>query len=253
MSEFVAPEADLVFPEPGVGEEWPTHTIHTHYFGFSIPEERIGAFIYIRAQPSFKVCLAGVSIFKGLDNLRPLDCEHTNIVNTLPWPKVTGNVIETANGLKLEFTDTGRTCRITYRSKDGATHFDIEQTALCPVLPRGFVMPGEDTDTDPRQKPGGLEQLMHCTGELTLNGQHFKIDCNAARDRSIRQVRTEDEVLYPPIGWSPLSFGPDFCFNQVGIEDASTSPGWKEAFSVPRDKPSHHFGWLVRGADDIRN
>ncbi|KAF2186199.1 hypothetical protein K469DRAFT_687203 [Zopfia rhizophila CBS 207.26] len=155
MPNLVSPEADLIFPEPEAGEEWPTHTIHTHYFGFSIPEEEIGPFIYIRAQPYFKTCLVGISIFKGVDNLRPLDCEHDNIINTLPWPKVTSNVIETANGLKLDFIAPGKKCRITYKGKDGSTHFDIRQTALRPMLPKGFVMPGEDRDTDPRRNQGG--------------------------------------------------------------------------------------------------
>ena len=37
------PETDLLLPVPESGEQWDTHLIHTHYFGFSIPEaEQIG-------------------------------------------------------------------------------------------------------------------------------------------------------------------------------------------------------------------
>lgn len=49
---------------PGV-ENWDPHTIHTHYFGFSIPSAEIGAFLYIRYQPAFPLCQGGVSIFRG--------------------------------------------------------------------------------------------------------------------------------------------------------------------------------------------
>ena len=62
------PEKDLWVPRPPAGEHWDPHTMHTHYFGFSIPEHEIGAFIYVRWQPSLDCCNAGVSIFRGTDN-----------------------------------------------------------------------------------------------------------------------------------------------------------------------------------------
>lgn len=74
---------DLIFPEPAPGDSRDPHTIHTHYFRFSIPQHAIGVFIYVRAQPYFRTCLASVSVFKRIDNLRPLDCEHNNIINTV--------------------------------------------------------------------------------------------------------------------------------------------------------------------------
>jgi hypothetical protein len=59
-------------PLPG-GKEWDAHTIHTHYFGFSVPEARLGAFLYVRYQPAFPLCQGGVCIFQGSDNVTPLD------------------------------------------------------------------------------------------------------------------------------------------------------------------------------------
>ncbi len=32
------PESDLILPLPGAGEQWDHHTIHTHYFGFAVPD-----------------------------------------------------------------------------------------------------------------------------------------------------------------------------------------------------------------------
>jgi hypothetical protein len=45
------PETDLIGVEPGEAAE--PSTVHTHYFGFQVPEAGIGAFTYIRYQPYF--------------------------------------------------------------------------------------------------------------------------------------------------------------------------------------------------------
>ncbi|KAL4808796.1 hypothetical protein BDV18DRAFT_157734 [Aspergillus unguis] len=257
MSSPVPPESDLWAPLPADGEEWNDHTIHTHYFGFSIPEEQIGAFIYVRYQPVYKLVSGGVCIFKGMDNLRPLDCEHCNYINTMPYPSTTGeldlikdNTVKTANGLTIQFLQPGHKARLTYRSPDGKTTFDLTQSAITPLLPRGHVVPGEDVDTDPTQRPGGSEQFMHCVGTLTMGGRTYAVDCYPVRDRSWRQVRTEDEVSFPPVGWSPIAFGPDLSFNQIGTD--SSPQRWASIFQVDPNKPVHYFGWVVNKGE-VRN
>lgn len=241
------PESDLWIPKPADNEKWDDHTIHTHYFGFSVPEEEISVFIYIRYQPVFDLISGGTCIFKGIDNLRPLDCDHINFINTMPYPTINNNTIETKNGLRVEFLELGSKVHIQYKSSDKQTSFDITQTAVTPLLPRGHVMPGEDKHTNPKQNPGGSEQFMHCVGKLALNGREFKVDCHPVRDRSWRQVRTENEVNHPPVGWSPMYFGPDLSFNQVGYE---SSPAlWSSLFTVDKSKPSHYFGWLVSNGE----
>src|ERR1700739_4524447 len=67
-----APETDLWLPLPPNGAEIDPHTIHTHYFGFSIPEANLGGFIYIRYQPAFPLSQGGVCIFRGMDNMEIL-------------------------------------------------------------------------------------------------------------------------------------------------------------------------------------
>ena len=46
------PETDLIFPLPPEGETWDPCLIHTHYFGFSVPEAQIGGLTYIRYMPA---------------------------------------------------------------------------------------------------------------------------------------------------------------------------------------------------------
>src|SRR5882724_3980448 len=114
------PETDLIGLDPN-GRAWDPHTIHTHYFGFQVPEARIGCFTYIRYHPYFPLSQAGVCIFQGLDNVAILDMAHVDYQTTLPWPSVDGGAIVTANGLRIELVEPGRRALVSYESRDGAT------------------------------------------------------------------------------------------------------------------------------------
>jgi hypothetical protein len=247
------PETDLLLPRPSATETWDPHTIHTHYFGFCVPEAEIGVFVYLRSQPVFGLCTGGVCIFRGVHNLLPLGIEHLDWIVTMPYPEFVespgaGGVptasITTVNGLRIEFLEPGRVVRLSYADADGATSFDVTQTAVTPLLVRGHVMPGEDRDTDPAQRPGGSEQFLHCVGELVVNGERHAVDCYPIRDRSWRQVRSEREVVHPPVAWSPMRFGDDLMFNQVGFEAPDTGPAWEGLFDVADDARTFHFGWV---------
>ncbi|KEF51085.1 uncharacterized protein A1O9_12867 [Exophiala aquamarina CBS 119918] len=237
-------ESDLWIPKPKDGEKWETHTIHTHYFGFSVPEEKIGVFIYVRYLPVLDVNSGGVCVFQGIDNVHFLDLEHMNYLNHMPYPVKDRNTISVANGITLDFIEPGRKVRLTYKSKDEKVHFDVLQTAVSPLFARAHVMPGEEEDGKKELTPGGTEQFMHCTGDLTLYGKTYKVDCYPARDRSWRQVRTEDEQNAPPFGWTPMYFGPDLCFNYSGWEDPDKHPIWKGVYPVEEKSP-FLFAWLL--------
>jgi len=255
MSLIAAPPStDLHIPLPPEGVTWDPHMIHTHYFGFSIPEHEIGCFIYIRYQPAFNLCGAGVSIFRGTDNHTPLDAAHLDYVATAPWPHVSGGTITTINGLTIDFVEPGRDIIVRYRSSDGTASFDLRQTALTPLVARGHVMPGEEMyHAAAGGASGGSEQFMHCTGTLALDGHQYPIDCNPVRDRSWCQVRTERRAVVevPPIGWSPMYFGPDLAVNQVGWEHPDTDPAWTGLYEIAADKPTHHFGYIISD-DQVR-
>ena len=132
------PETDLLLPLPGE-EEWDPHTIHTHYFGFSVPEAKLGAFLYIRYQPAFPLCQGGVAIFRGTGNISPIDIDHLDYEITMPWPRIDANTITTANGLRIEFLEPGRVARVSYASADGQTKLDVTQTAVTPLLAQMLV------------------------------------------------------------------------------------------------------------------
>lgn len=220
---------------------------------FPFPRKRLERSYTSATSQYSSSALGACASTRGWTNLRPLDCEHSNYVVTMPYPEVKdNNVIETANGLRVEFLELGKRVRVQYKSRDGLVSFDVLQTAVTPLLPRGHAMPGDDKHTDSQQKPGGSEQFMYCVGILQLNGKEYAIECYPVRDRSWRQTRTEDEVVYPPVGWSPMCFGQDLSFNQVGYEAPDTNPIWDKVFTVDKAKPSHYFAWVVEKGE-VRN
>jgi hypothetical protein len=246
------PETDLILPLPGAGERWDPWTVHTHYFGFTVPEAEIGGFLYLRYQPAFPLCAGGAAVFRGLDNLEPADMEFLDYRLTMPWPEIDGATITTLNGLRIAFLEPGRTARVSFTSQDGETRIDLLQEAVSPLITRGHVMPGEEHDSDPAQHPGGSEQFMHVTGELVLRGTRYEVDCLYPRDRSWRQVRVEaPSAPVPPVGWSPMCFGEDLIFNQISFEAPDTDPAWLGVYQMPPDRPTHHFAWLVKDGETI--
>ena len=250
MLGVAPPESDLYLPLPEAGETWHPYTIHTHYFGAQLPEAEIGCFIYIRYQPAFPLAQGGIVVFRGLDHVRLMDAEYVDYEATMAWPEIEGNRITTSNGLSVEFLTPGEKVRVSYRSPDGVVSLNMLQEAITPLVTRGHVMPGEELHHGEELQAGGTEQFMHATGTLELDGSIYAIDCLPIRDRSWRQVRTDTRgaVITPPIGWSPMCFGPDLAFNQVGYEGADTDPEWQKLGLFPHLTPedrAHHFAWIL--------
>jgi hypothetical protein len=243
------PETDLLVPLPAEGEQWDPHTVHTHYFGFAVPEADLGFFLYIRYLPYYPASQGGVQAYQRLDNLATTDCAYYDYEITMPWPTVEGNRFTTANGLSVDFVEPGRLVDITYRSRDGRTSIDVRAAAISPLVARGHVIPGEEL----RQvaESGGSEQFMHYTGEVVIHGERYEVDSYYPRDRSWRQVRSESREAnrHPPTVWTPIYFGEDLAFNQVGIEAADTDPDWLGIYDLPPDAPTYHFAWVSRDGD----
>lgn len=246
-------DTDLLIPLAENGEPFDPYTVHTHYFGISVPEAGIGAFVYARYQPAFALSQGGTVIFRGLDNTTLLDADYHDYRVTMPWPDVQGNAIRLANGLTIEALEPGELLRVRYASPDGSTSFDVEQRAVTPLLARGHVVPGEEEHHDrDGVRHGGIEQFMHCTGELVLRGERHEVDCLAVRDRSWNQIRGEDPGgarRTPPVGWTPISFGEDLSFNATSIEAPDTDPAWKGVCDVPDGAPTHLTAWVVRDGE----
>ena len=250
------PESDRYLPLPGAGETWDPAMVHTYYHGMHIPEERIGAYIYALHRPAFGLSQGGVLIFQGDQNFDPLDMAYMDYEMTMPWPTIDDSSLTTDNGLRIEFVELGSKNRLTYKSPDGDTWFDLTAEALTPLFARGHIIPGEDVHGDPSLGPGGTEQMMRVTGELVLRGRSYEVDCFNPRDRSWSQIRTESRhrraelQTLPPVGWTPMYFGEDLIFNSAGYVTPGTNPNWEGLYDVDPDKPSHYFAWMMVDGTD---
>jgi hypothetical protein len=244
---------DLHLPLAEPGERLDPHTVHTYYFGLTIPEQAIGAYIYVRAQPAFELCQGGLVVFKGLDNAALLDAEHHDYRATMPWPEIDANVITVANGLRLTVVEPGELIEVRYTSPDATTRLEVEQRAISPLVARGHIVPGEeDHHAGATGEPGGIEQFMHVTGELVLRGERHAVDCLAVRDRSWLQVRGEDPGgvrRSPPIGWTPISFGAELSLNVTSFENPDTGPAWAGVVDVPDGTPNFYSAWIARDGE----
>jgi hypothetical protein len=231
---------DLLLPRAEPGATLHPYTVHTHYFGFSVPEAGIGAFLYARYIPAFGLAQGGPVIFRGMDNVSPLDVEYHDYRATMPWPEVEGGTIRLDCGYEIDVVKPGELIHLRYQSPDGAVGFDLDQRAVTPLVGRGHVVPGEEAHHGRSGvEHGGSEQFMHCTGELRLRGEVYAVDCHAVRDRSWNQVRTEDPDGAPPgnpAGWSPAWFGDDLAFNVTSTVS-------------PDGETSAYYKWLVRNGE----
>lgn len=246
-------QTDLYLPRSTAEDPLDPYTVLTHYFGLSVPEAGIGAYIYLRCMPAYNLSQGGASIFRGFDNVTLLDAEYHDYRATMPWPEVDGQTITVPNGFTIDVLVPGEHLRLRYASPDGTTSFDVEQRAITPLLARGHIIPGEDDHHDAEgRRPGGIEQFMRCTGELVLRGERFDVDCLAVRDRSWLQVRGETPGgvrRHPPLGWTPIAFGADLALNATSIEAADTDPEWAHVYDVPAGTPTHHAAWIVRDGE----
>jgi hypothetical protein len=243
--ETAPPEYDLWIPAPEEGETWDPHTTHTHYFSFSIPDAKIGSFIYASYKPGTHSMHGGIFIWQGHDNNEPMEMDHHDYQIQMGWPTIEGNTVTIENGMRFEFLTPGEEVRVTYSSKDGATTLDCVQRAVTPYIARAHIVPHEALLSGHTTPPGGCEQIMHCVGELVLNGERHDIDCYAFRDRSWGQLRIEEQRPSPPLSCTPMYFGEDLALNQVSYEPLHSNPMYKGLYDVDPECPIHMVGWAV--------
>ena len=246
--QIESPESDLIGLDAAEQPDaYRPHTTHTHYFGFHIPEAGIGCYTYVRLLPFFPAMQGNVIIFQGTRNHQLLDIAHLDYEMTCPWPSIDGQTITTTQGLQIEFVELGKEARVTYRSEDGRAGFELHQVAVSPLIARAAVLPGENLYQTMR--PGGTEQFMHCTGELTLHGRTYEIDCMPIRDRSWNQDRSEARRgrIDLPVSWAPVWFDEDLYINTVGLEKADSNPAWAGLLDPPpADYPGFNFAFVGR-------
>jgi hypothetical protein len=188
---------------------------------------------------------AGIFCTSGFP-LTHMACDYFDYQVYLPWPEVSDRSISFVNGLDLIIEEPLQRILVRYRNEARNTSLDLAYTAVMPAVPRKRAMHNEAVQRV-GYDVGGLEQTMRVEGEIRLGGQVIPVDTQFVRDRSYGQLRSEAAGSGPPFGWQSGSFGADFSFGILGIEDPKRNPCWADAFQVPPDR-TLFSGWVCRDA-----
>jgi hypothetical protein len=203
----------------------------TQYFGFSIPEHEIHAFLYLWYHPNLKVVSAGPLVFQGIKTIS-LAAELFDYRNFMPDSQFPRGLtsFQLDNSYEVQMLEPGRVFRVKYSDSGRRNSFDILYTAV----------------SDPMVWASSrhFEQVMKVEGELTLRGKHYDVGGFNVRDRSWGEARLETPVEGPSVSWMTGVFDEGFSFNVTCLDHPDLNPIWADTFSVDPAK-AHKNGWII--------
>ncbi len=157
---------------------------------FSVPEAAISGSVYTLARPNMGICHSSIEIHKGIC-FHPWQIHHSDAQMHLPCPE---NFDDYAleNGLSFKALNA-RDSRFSYTSLDGNCAFELDYRSICdPFDPHD---PADNTLLKASHESsavagydgwnhGHMEGIGRTTGELTLRGKKYRIDCVDGMDKS---------------------------------------------------------------------
>lgn len=159
-----------------------TETLFTQFYN---AEEALLGYIYTLARPNLGVCHCSIMANKGLC-VNPWDIDYCDAQMHLPCPE-SYSKFTLKNGLSLEVTKAPFDYTYSYRGEDNLCSFDLDCKGI--MQPFDAHDPNENPlvqkSTDSYSKTGyagwssggHMESMVHTTGEITLHGKTYKIDC----------------------------------------------------------------------------
>lgn len=163
----------------------PTWT-ETLFIIFSVPEAGISGSVYTLTRPNLGVCHSSIEIHKGFC-FHPWQIQHSDSQMHLPCPEAFDD-FSLANGLSFKALNA-RDLEFKYQSRDGKCAFDLSYRSVCdPFDPH-------DPDDNPLLSTakvagydgwnnGHMEGKGRTTGNLTLCGKTYQVDCVDGTNKS---------------------------------------------------------------------
>ena len=194
--------------------------VETIALPFYVQDSTINGIIYVLTRPMLGVCMCDITLH---DRISDLWEEQLYIDNQqhLPCPKSLKD-FTLPNGLSLKATDPTKRYELRYEGIDD-TRFALDFQALHEPYDLN------DPDMDPMAAKRGsgawdtawsghYETTYHVTGEVTVRGKQYKIDCVDTGDRSWgpRPERDNSSVI-----WWHTSFGKDLTVHLFTGHDIS--------------------------------
>ena len=190
----------------------------TTFLPFAVPEEGIFGNAYVLARPNMGVAISSIVVTQGFCR-QPYEMDFTDPQMHLPCPE-SFSKYTLENGLSVEATKAPTDYHLTYENALGACSFDLSFRGLHqpfdPHNPKENPLLTTDTKqaVDPRLGTawmnGHFEVKGHITGELTLRGRRYKVDCYDGMDHS---WGPRPELGERSVSWISLNFGEDLAFH----------------------------------------
>lgn len=222
---------DAEYPRKETQIEKPHYSLtETQYFGFFVPEERIQCFMWTWYHPNMNVVSGGVMGWQGFKKFN-VGCEildYRAFMNGELVEDFTNYTLD--SGITLAMTKPGQQFRLTYDDPEHGNSFDVIQDAV----------------SEPLMWPSNhhFEQIMRCSGTITMRGKTHEVKCFSVRDRSYGEYRKELSIAIPPNNWMAATFDENNAFCVVGLDDPKREPLWKGRFDIAPDALLR-FGWMV--------
>ena len=203
----------------------------TYYFTFSIPEQRINAFIYLWLHPNLGVLSGGVHVYQGRKT-HYLGAEYYNWLDYLDASEhINGDngSVSLPNGFGLKIKQPFHEHELTFEDKAANTRFHLIQCAAMPAAVRSGNK--------------HFEQNMKVEGELVLRGKKHRVECFGVRDRSWGEHRPEGHMQVPPYTWITIGSA-DWALNVASFDDMKQYPHHDGSIKIPPRLFSD--GWVYR-------
>ena len=189
----------------------------TTFLPFFVPEAGIFGNVYVLARPNLGVAISSILVSSGMC-VQPYEIDFTDPQMHLPCPEAFNNYT-LPNGLSVQ-AKSPKDYHFTYENALGACSFELDF--------RGFHQPFDPHDgnenpllkatseapADPRLGTawmnGHFEAKGHITGNLTLRGRKYKVDCYEGMDHSWGP-RAEHGTR--SVSWISVNFGEDLAFH----------------------------------------
>lgn len=195
---------DDLFHEPATSEHFLTET---NWWNFCIPERNLDGQLYIYFRPNLGTTYAGVYVWD--DFCRHFsDALYFDTWLYLPMPKADPDGYRLENGIHVKVLEPLRKYQLTYEPPNG-TSFHLVFEGLTDALDYNE---GRSLDEKDVLIQNHMEQVGRMTGDLTLYGEHLRVDCITHRDHSWNAVRREERHFLPNFGWQAGHFGEELCF-----------------------------------------
>ncbi|MCK9285852.1 MAG: hypothetical protein M0P39_16410 [Rhodocyclaceae bacterium] len=197
----------------------PTYA-ETFFLIFSVPEESISGNAYVLVRPNVGAILSSIYVHKGICQ-NAWQADYADAPMHLKAPEKLSS-FTLANGFGLSGSNEARDYRFQYQGREGLCTFDLNFKGIMepfdaldpdqnPMLDK-FASTEEAMGAGDGWAQGHYDTIGHITGELSLYGKKYTVDCVDGLDRS---WGPRMEWNASPVSWMHMTFGPDLAFHLV--------------------------------------